>query len=526
MNPRPTLPFVNPATGEQFGEVAMNTPAEVRQAVAEMRQAAVVWRQKPIQERVRIIRQLQKVLIDATDEVTAVLNRDCGKTRQDALVEFFITINLMDRYCRSAESWLRPRRVPSGIYYFKRCYVEQRPYGVVGIIGPWNYPVVLTGTPVIAALLAGNTVVLKPSEVTAATNVLIEQLLNRVPELQPYVRVVHGDGSVGAALVEAAPDLIFLTGSTPTGKKVMKAAADNLTPVICELGGKDPLIVLEDANVEEAARWGVWGACFNAGQTCMAVERVYVVEKVYDAFVEAAVREAQAFQMGCTADKESPYSMGPLTFERQVHIVDDHLQDALAKGAKVLLGGRRDQMFMQPTVLVDVDHSMKVMREESFGPFLPIMKVKDEAEAIRLANDCAFGLSAYVWSEDLTRAQRVASQINAGTLVVNDALSHFAVTQLPFGGVKHTGNGRVHGQQDLLQFTQSHSYAVGRTPSPLDIATHLRKPGHYWLGAGIMRVLFGVTPEQRLQGVQELANGVKERLPETPPSSAPATPSP
>lgn len=511
MNTTQTLPFMNPATGQQFGEVAMATPEQVAQAHGEMRRAFEVWRQRPLAERIRIIRQFQALLIDSVDEITTVVTKNCGKTRQDALIEVFITANVIDQYCKHASRWLRPRRVPAGLYIFKRFYTEQRPFGVVGVIGPWNYPIVLTIPPIISALLAGNTVLFKPSEVTAAINVVIQDLFRRIPELAPFVRVLHGDGAVGAAMVKSAPDLIFLTGSTPTGRKVMQAAAETLTPVISELGGKDAMIVLEDADLDAAAKWGVWGSFFNAGQTCMAVERVYVVESVYDRFVELALAHARDFKMGYSESCDCDYSLGPLTFQRQVQIVDDHLKDAVDKGAQILFGGKREGMFVEPTVMVNVDHSMRLLRDETFGPIMPIMKVKDEAEAIRLANDSQYGLGASVWSNNLGHAERVARQLEAGTLLINDTLSHFAVPHLPFGGVKHSGSGRVHGEQDLLQFTHTHAYAVGRPPMALDVATQMRKPGNYRLGLSLLRLVFGVTPQQRLQGLQTAIPEVKEQ---------------
>jgi len=231
--------FINPATGHQFGEICMSTEEEVRGAVQELRSSSKAWGAMTVRERVRILRRFQKVMIASLDEITDVINQDCGKSRQDALIEVFVTLDMLEQYCRSAEKWLRPRSVSRGLYLFKRCHVEYRPYGVVGVIAPWNYPFALSMPPALAALLAGNTVILKPSEVTAASGVMIEKLFQRVPELAPYVRVVHGDGAVGEALVRSAPDYIFLTGSGPTGRKVMKAAADYLIPVACELGGKE-----------------------------------------------------------------------------------------------------------------------------------------------------------------------------------------------------------------------------------------------------------------------------------------------
>jgi len=342
-------------------------------------------------------------------------------------------------------------------------------------------------------------VIAKPSEVTAATGVLIENLFKRIPELAPYVRFLHGDGRVGAALVQSQPDLIYLTGSVGTGKKIMQAAAENLTPVIFELGSKDPMIVLEDADIEEAAKWGVWGAFYNSGQTCVSVERVYVVEPVYDQFIQAVLAEVSQLKTGYSPDVNNAFNIGPLTFQRQIDIIEDHMQDALAKGAKILAGGKRDGMFMQPTVMVNVDHTMKLMQDETFGPIMPIMKVASETDAIHLANHSYMGLGASVWSQDLKRAERVAHQLETGSVNINDTITHFAIPNLPFGGVKQSGNGRAHGEEDLLQFTSSRAYIVSKGPHPLDIATFLRKPNTYNLNKTILQVVFGTSPTQKLK---------------------------
>ncbi len=493
------LYFVNPATGEQFGQAPMATPEQAVGALNEMRAAFKTWSARPVSERVRILGKLQQVLIDSADEISAVVNRDTGKSRQDALIELWMTVELLDTYRKHAASWLKSRRVSSGYFFFKRSYIDHRPYGVVLIISPWNYPFYLSIPPVISALIAGNTVVLKPSEITAATGVMMEELFKRVPELAPYVRVVHGDGAVGAALVQAGPDYIFVTGSTLTGQRVSQAAAENLTPVSCELGGKDAVIVLEDADIDRAARWTTWGANFNAGQSCDAVERVYVVEPVYDEFVRRSVEHTGNLKIGYSPDQNSPYYLGPMTDPRQVDIVDRHLQDALAKGARILAGGHRDGMFIEPTVLVDVDHSMQIMREETFGPILSIMKVMDEAEAIRMANDTNFGLGASVWSNDIRRAVRVARQVQSGTLLINDTIAQIAIAMLPFGGVKQSGHGRIHGKEGLLQFTYPFAFAISRPPNPLDLSVVLRNPGKYQLAKNLIHLLFGVGLRQRLQ---------------------------
>ena len=498
------LPFINPATGIQFGEVKISSPEAVQNAVQEMRQASAIWSAKPLKERIRILRQFQTLLIDRRDEITNVLNQDCGKSRQDGLIELFVTVDMLAQYCRQAPKWLKRRRVSSGLYLFKNCFVEYRPHGVVAVIAPWNYPLTLAMPPLLAALLAGNTVVLKPSEVTAATGVLIERLLQAVPELAPFVRVVHGDGNVGAALTQAKPDYIFVTSSTPTGKKVLQAASEHLIPVALELGGKDAMIVLDDADIDAAARWGVWGAFFNTGQTCMAVERVYVVDSKYEQFVQSAVNYAKEFKPGYTTDKDSMYSLGPVTDPRQVQVIERHLEDALAKGAHVLTGGREQGMFYNPMVMVNVDHSMCLMQEETFGPIMPIMKVRDEAEAIWLANDNVFGLGASVWSRDITHAKQVAGQVEAASVIINDSIAQFGIPMLPFGGIKDSGFGRTHGQEGLMQFTRPFSYAVGGAPVKWDIATLLRENGHYDLATAIMGVVYGTTLKQKWETLSQL----------------------
>ncbi len=501
-----TLFFINPATGSGFGEIKMTRVEDVEKAVNDMRQAFPIWSAKTLKERIKILRKFQAVLINQQDEITRVLNQDCGKSRQDGLIELFITVDMLAQYCAKAPSWLKPKRVSSGLYFFKKSVVEYKPHGVTAVLSPWNYPLTLALPPMLAALLAGNTVVLKPSEVTGATGMLIEKLINQVPELAPFVRVVHGDGTVGAALTQARPDFIFLTGSSATGKKIMQTAAEFLTPIALELGGKDAMLVLEDADLQAAARWGTWGAFFNAGQTCMSVERVYVVESKYDEFVKLAVTYAKNFKTGYTTDFNSPFSMGPITDPRQVKIIERHLEDALAKGASLLTGGKTEGMFFDPMVLINVNHTMLLMRDETFGPLLPIMKVKDEAEAIRLANDSAYGLGASVWSQNPSHAKAVADQIHAASIIINDCIAQFGIPMLPFGGVKESGFGRTHGQEGLMQFTRPYSYAVGNPPLKWDIATILRENGYYHLATGIMGVLYGTSIKQRWNALGKLFN--------------------
>jgi acyl-CoA reductase-like NAD-dependent aldehyde dehydrogenase len=305
-----------------------------------------------------------------------------------------------------------------------------------------------------------------------------------------------------------------MTGSTPTGKKILQAAAENLTPVALELGGKDAMIVLEDADLDAAARWGTWGAFFNTGQTCMAVERVYVVESKYDEFVKLALVNANEFKTGYTTELVSPYSMGPVTDPRQVKTIERHLDDALAKGARLLTDLKKDGMFFNPIVIENVNHSMLLMQEETFGPIMPIMKVRDETEAIQLANDSSFGLGASVWGRDIKHAKKVADQVEASSVIINDSIAQFGVPMLPFGGVKESGFGRTHGQEGLMQFTRPFSYAIGNPPFKWDIATILRENGHYDLATAIMGVLYGTSLRQKWETLSQSFRKKSDKKPE------------
>lgn len=504
MRPPKVLEFINPATLEKFGQVAVTPLPEITAAMEALRQAAPPWASQPLSQRIRVLRRFQALLIDERDEISRVVSQDTGKSRQDALIEVLILADYLQAYLKYAPRWLRSHPVSSGLYLTKRATVEYRPYGVVLVLSPWNYPLMLALAPVLAALLAGNAVILKPSEVTPATGVLIEKLLTRIPELAPVARVVHGDGATGAALIQARPDYIFLTGSTATGKIVSQAAAEYLIPGSYELGGKDAMLVLEDADLTAAAHWGVWAANYNAGQSCVAIERAYVVQPVYEQFVKLAVAETQALETGYSPVKASRFNLGPLTDPRQMEIVLRHLEDALEKGARLLTGGERRGNYLTLAVLVDVDDSMLIMQEETFGPVLPIVVVANEAEAIARTNASRFGLGVSIWTGDRKRARRVASQLKSGTAVINDAVAHFGVAMLPFGGVNDSGYGRTHGKEGLLQFTYLFSRLEGSPPFAWDIATLARQAGRYDLITAILRLMMGVGPRQRLEPVAEL----------------------
>jgi succinate-semialdehyde dehydrogenase/glutarate-semialdehyde dehydrogenase len=382
-------------------------------------------------------------------------------------MEVVPALDLMQYFARKSERMLRPEKIDIGLYGFlgRSSVVEYRPLGVVGIISPWNFPWATPVGEVVMALMAGNSVVLKPSELTPLTGLKVGELFARAGLPGGVLEVVTGDGQTGAALVEAAPDKVMFTGSVPTGRRVAVAAARNLTPVVLELGGKDPMLVFEDADISAATEAAVWGAFANSGQACASVERCYVHESVAEEFTRRVVEKTRALKQ---AGGGAACDLGSMSSERQFRTVEEHVKDAVARGARVLAGGGRARgcsergWFHEPTVLANVDHTMAVMREETFGPVLPVMTFRDEEEAVRLANDSVFGLTASVWTRDLRRGRRVASRIEAGTVMVNEVLYTHGIAQAPWGGVKQSGLGRTHGRLGLLEMVAPHHVHVNR----------------------------------------------------------------
>ena len=462
-NSKDVATILNPATGEVAGTVRWTEPADVARIATGLRQAQREWEARGAAGRAKVLARYAVWLGDHRAEIESLLIKETGKSATDAAQEVPMLLMILSYYVRTMEKALAPENRPAALPFLsiKKITVHYRPRALVGIIAPWNYPVANALMDAIGALAAGCSVLLKPSERTPLTaEVLMRGWIDSgAPEV---LALAQGAREVSEAVIDSS-DFIQFTGSSATGAKVMERAARRLTPVSLELGGKDPMLVLDDADVELAAHAAVWGAFFNAGQTCVSVERVYVMEQVYEQFVDAVVRDVRKLKMGAGEGN----AFGALIDDGQVAVTEKHVADALAKGAKVLTGGKRPSgpgSFYEPTVLVDVDHSMACMTDETFGPTLPIMKVSSVAEAVRLANDSQYGLSAAVFSRNLERANDVALQLDCGGVNVNDVISNLMCTTAPMGGWKTSGIGaRFGGPEGLRKYCRIETVVAPRT---------------------------------------------------------------
>lgn len=455
----------NPATGEEVGRAHCTSAKDVEAAVERSRNAFQYWRKTSFRERKDLIMKARDVILAEMDDIALLISQESGKPVAEALsMEIAPVLDLMQYFARNTEKLLKPSKIGIGIYGLmgRASQIVYHPLGVVGIIPAWNYPFSIPLGEATMALMAGNTVVIKPSELTPMIGLKIGEIFEKAGLSKDCVQIITGDGTTGAALVEAAPDKIMFTGSVATGKKIAAAAAENLTSCVFELGGKDPMIVLDDANLDLAAGAAVWGAFCNAGQSCSSVERLYVHESIADKLTKLIVEKTGELKQG-SGDRDD-VSIGAMSSERQVNIVEDHVESFRAAGARIELGGRRDgdTLFYEPTVITGATNDMRAMREETFGPTLPIATFKTEEEAIRLANDSEFGLTASVWTSDLARGKRIARQIEAGSVCVNEVLYTHGIGQTPWGGFKNSGSGRTHGYQGLMELVQPQHIHVNK----------------------------------------------------------------
>jgi acyl-CoA reductase-like NAD-dependent aldehyde dehydrogenase len=485
----------NPATGAIIGSVPNLGAEEVAEIVRRARAAQPLWEAMGFAGRARILRRCQKWVTDHADRIIATIVSETGKTSEDAQVaEIAYAANAFGFWAKHAEEYLADERIRSSNPFVlgRKLVLRYRPLGVVGVIGPWNFPLTNSFGDCIPALAAGNAAVLKPSEVTPLTSLVMAEMLEACGVPDGVFQVATGDGATGAALVDEV-DFVMFTGSTETGKRVMARAAETLTPVSLELGGKDPMIICADADLERAANAAVYYSMNNGGQVCISVERAYVEEPIHDEFVRRVTEKIRPLRQGAPSGPGS-VEVGAMIFPPQIDIVEDHVQDAVAKGARVELGGHRREgagRFYEPTVLTGVDHSMKAMTEETFGPTLPIMKVRDVDQAVELANDSPYGLGASVWTKDADKGERIARRVEAGAVCVNDAQLNYAAMELPMGGWKASGLGSRHGAGGIRKYTRQQAILVTRLAPKRDAHMFPYKPRTTRLLGRALKFLYG-----------------------------------
>ncbi len=480
------LQSMNPATGDVIGSVPIFSAADVDAAVARARVAAQSWAQLSFAARAEELTAFRKKLARAADEIADLLHRENGKPELEAYTEVMMALGHVQHATARAEHAMAPRRVSAGMLANFRATISYHPLGVVGVIGPWNYPLFTPMGSIAYALAAGNAVVWKPSELTPLVALEIEKIARQAFALPDLLQVVTGAGATGAALAKSAVDKIAFTGSAATGKRVMMAAAERLTPVLLELGGKDAMIVDDDADLAKAAEACVYGALTNAGQACISVERVYVKDAVHDRFVEEVVKHVRELKVG-----GDDGHLGAMTSPAQVAIVKDHLEDAIGKGAKVLTGGPDaiTGSYIQPTVLTNVDHRMKVMTDETFGPVIPISRVASVDEAVQLANDSKYGLGSSVFAGRAARS--IADKLRAGMTSINSVMAFAGIPSLPFGGIGDSGFGRIHGDEGIREFTRVKSTAEEVMSIPLNMMTFRQPKDMTKRLRGMIKLLYG-----------------------------------
>ena len=506
----------DPATGRHLGNVPSLSRGEVVERIGRAREAQRDWQRTSFEERRRVLRDLLAYTLEQADEIAALVMVESGKTREHAMLgEIWPVAEKLRWTIAEAEKHLTPERVSSGLLIHKTATIEFHPLGVVGVISPWNFPFQNILGPMIPALFAGNAVVIKVSEWSSWSarryQRMFDEVLNARGHSTDLVQILTGGAETGAAVVSGGVDLVVFTGSARNGRRVIEESARNAIPVILELGGKDPMIVCDDAHVPQAVHTALAGAFLSSGQMCMAIERVYVFEAVYEAFVEQVLDVVRNMRQG--PPTRGRVDVGAMTMPAQIDVVERLVHDAIAKGAVVRAGGKRSLagQFFEPTVLTDVRHDMAIMREETFGPVMAIMKVSGEQEAIRLANDSEYALGSSVFTRDPIRARRIARQITAGSTCVNDFGLAYIAQDLPFGGTKGSGFGRLNGREGLRACTNQKAVLEDRLPiySPkrlFPVAT-----GDYELARSTIRLLYGDW-KQRLAALGDLASALRMRI--------------
>ena len=454
-----TLPSYNPATGEISETILKTPPEEIASVVARARIAQKNWRESSIATRCALFNRLRDEILAARNELADVVTRESGKPKVEALfADVFVSLDTTAYYAKNLPKLLQPERVPhhSSAAKLKSGKLFYEPLGVIAVISSWNYPLAIPMGQIICAIAAGNAVVCKTSEFTPKCGALIQKIFERSGFPENLLTIVQGGGEIGQALIDARPDKVLFTGSVPTGRRVAEACAKHLIPSVLELGGKDAMLVLADANLDVASSAALWGSFTNCGQVCLSVERLFVEQSVSEKFLHLCVDKTKTLHLGNGADPTT--DVGPLIRPQHVQRMKDLLADATARGARVVCGGnaRPDlgPCFFEPTVIAAVDSSMKLFQEETFGPILAVQTVANAEEAIRLANDSPFTLAASVWTSDNDRGRQIAAQLRAGAVMVNDAISYFAIAEAPHGGCNASGWGRTHGRAGFLEMVQ------------------------------------------------------------------------
>ncbi|MGW0431122.1 aldehyde dehydrogenase family protein [Micromonospora sp. NPDC003197] len=482
------LVSTNPATGVEAGRFPVADADDVGRAVGRASTAAAWWAELGYAGRKQRLLHWRALLANRIEKIADLSHREGGKPIAEAIVETVSAIEHIDWAARNARRVLGPRRVRSRLVVAEfAAHLEYQPYGVVGVIGPWNYPVLTPVGSIAYALAAGNAVVFKPSEYTPAVGQwLVDAFAEVVPE-HPVLQAVHGFGDVGAALCRSGVGKVAFTGSGATAKKVMATCAETLTPVLLEAGGKDAMIVDDDADLDAAAEACVWGALTNAGQSCIGIERVYAVDSVHDAFVAKVVEKAGRLTVGAGDGAD----LGPITMPSQIDIIRRHIDDAVARGGRAVLGGPDavQPPFVHPTVLVDVPEDSAAVREETFGPTLTVTRVRDADEAVTLANATTYGLGGSVFGR--RRALALARRLRSGMAAVNSVMSFVGMSSLPFGGVGDSGFGRIHGDDGLREFGRAKAITRRRAPSPLPAMTFERTPAQVDRIVKVIKLRYG-----------------------------------
>ncbi len=500
-----TIVSIAPATSEKLGEVPVYGAAEVRAAVERARVAQAAWARLELSERCERILRFRDALVERSDEVLDLLSRECGKPRIEALVyELIVLSDLTTWMSRNAERVLASRDVHPHLWPHRKSHIRYVPRRVVGIISPWNFPLMIPFCDAVTAIVTGAAVVIKPSEQTPLIALLAKKIWDASGLPEDLLQVVTGDGQTGSFLIDAGIDKLCFTGGVSTGRKVAAQCGERLVECAMELGGKAPLIVCDDADIERAARATVYGGFANSGQICISVERVLAARSLYQPLVERVAELTASLRQGDPSAEE--VDVGAIIFPRQAEIAETFVQDALAKGAKLKSGGERlnrKGLFFAPTVLADCTLEMRVMNEETFGPLVAMMPVEDDQHAIEIANSLSVGLNAYVFTKDRNRGVRIAEQLEAGSVVVNDVFTDYGSAEVPFGGVKNSGFGRIHGEEALRSMCTIQHISVNRVPPPSSGPLwfpYSRTP--YVLAEKLLHGLYsGKNPLRRLAGL-------------------------